>query len=150
MTAFLAKQMLGNQLESVKGALGDKEKEEKKSDDEEDPEILEAKREEEEKRKEKYRKIEEEREKMRQDIRTKYNIKKKETNEPAGNDPSLEGRLGRKKKNPEDPDADGTADVSEYENGFPKTLNELTARVSQLPGRIMASVSEASDRCSLQ
>ena len=56
------------------GALGDKEeKDEKKGDvpEEEDPEILEAKREAEEKRNEKYRKMEEERETMRQGIRDK-------------------------------------------------------------------------------
>lgn len=58
----------------VTGALGDKEeKDDKKSDvpEEEDPEILEAKREAEEKRNEKYRKMEEEREIMRQGIRDK-------------------------------------------------------------------------------
>lgn len=54
------------------GALGDKE-EEKKADGtgDEDPEIAEARREAEEKRNEKYRKIEEERERVRQDIRDK-------------------------------------------------------------------------------
>jgi Synaphin protein len=59
---------------SLTGALGDKEeKDDKKSDvpEEEDPEILEAKREAEEKRNEKYRKMEEEREIMRQGIRDK-------------------------------------------------------------------------------
>jgi len=56
------------------GALGDKDdKEDKKSEsaDEEDPEIAEARREAEERRNEKYRKMEEEREIMRQGIREK-------------------------------------------------------------------------------
>lgn len=60
----------------LSGALEDKE--EKKGADngeeEEDPEIAEAKREAEEKRNEKYRKIEEERETMRQSIRDKVGI----------------------------------------------------------------------------
>ena len=56
------------------GALGDKDdKDEKKSEsaEEEDPEIAEARREAEERRNEKYRKMEEEREIMRQGIREK-------------------------------------------------------------------------------
>lgn len=148
MTAFIAKQMLGNQLDSVKGALGDKDKEDKKSDDEEDPEIAEAKREEEEKRKDKYRKIEEEREKMRQDIRDKYGIKKRETFDPT-NDPCLEGRLGRKKKSPEEMEAEANGEGTEGEAPFPKTMNEFTTRMSQLHGRFMASIG-ATERCCLQ
>ena len=56
--------------EWLAGALEEKE-DKKEGDEEEDPEIAEAKREAEEKRNEKYRKMEEEREVMRQGIRDK-------------------------------------------------------------------------------
>ncbi|EDW37933.1 GL12314 [Drosophila persimilis] len=77
MAAFIAKQMVGNQLSAVKGAVGgdggddgdDKEKAE-----EEERERQEAIREAEDRRKEKHRKMEEEREKMRQDIRDKVSV----------------------------------------------------------------------------
>lgn len=102
MAAFVAKQMVGNKLNAVKGAVGgdgddgdDKEKEE-----EAERERLEAIREAEERRKEKHRKMEEEREKMRQEIRDKYNIKKKEeVVDPIQEEPNP---LMRKKKTPEE------------------------------------------------
>ncbi|XP_039489759.1 complexin isoform X2 [Drosophila santomea] len=104
MAAFIAKQMVGNQLSAVKGAVGgdggddgdDKEKAE-----EEERERQEAIKEAEDRRKEKHRKMEEEREKMRQDIRDKYNIKKKE--EIVEATPQEEPNpLMRKKKTPEE------------------------------------------------
>ncbi|KAH9496904.1 hypothetical protein Btru_010118 [Bulinus truncatus] len=73
MAAFIAKQVVGDKLSSVKGAIGkDEEGGTNEKDDEEAREIEEARREMEEKRKEKHRKMEEERETMRQGIRDKF------------------------------------------------------------------------------
>uniref|UniRef100_A0A1I7W720 Putative complexin-1 n=1 Tax=Heterorhabditis bacteriophora TaxID=37862 RepID=A0A1I7W720_HETBA len=70
-----------------------------KSEIGEDPEVIAARLEQEERRKEKHRKMEEEREKMRQNIRAKYNIKKKEQQIPGNQ--FVEGRIGGPKKVPE-------------------------------------------------
>lgn len=149
MVSLLTGGLLGNPLS---GALEDKE--EKKGADngeeEEDPEIAEAKREAEEKRNEKYRKIEEERETMRQSIRDKYGIQKKEV---PKEDPGLEGRLGRKKKTPEElaAEANGESlDPNAQTSIFPKNLDDLSAKVKDLPGNVMTTVSGATEKCSLQ
>ncbi|VVC37409.1 Synaphin [Cinara cedri] len=86
-----------------KGAVGDggESAEDKEKNAEAERERLEAIREAEERRKEKHRKMEEEREKMRQEIRDKYNIKKKEElPEPVPEEPA--NPLMRKKKTPEE------------------------------------------------
>ncbi|KAH8870111.1 putative complexin-1 isoform 3 [Schistosoma japonicum] len=116
MASFIAKQLIGNQLDSVKGALGDK-KDEGDSvlggRKEIDPEVEAALREAEEKREAKHRKMEEEREVMRQGIRDKYGIKKKEEEIPNDFDFSNpEGRLGRKRKTP----AELAAEANEAED----------------------------------
>lgn len=59
--------------------------------------VVAARLEQEERRKEKHRKMEAEREKMRQNVRDKYNIKKKED---QGID-FTEGRIGPSRKTPE-------------------------------------------------
>jgi len=101
MAAFIAKQMIGSQLNSVKELAGDK-KDEKEDDGDtlspDDPEVLEARREEEERRRNKYAKMEAEREKVRQGIRDKYNIKKQEESLPKL--PDLDNSLNRQKKSP--------------------------------------------------
>ncbi|EYB93210.1 hypothetical protein Y032_0185g1048 [Ancylostoma ceylanicum] len=62
----------------------------------EDPEVLAARIEQEERRKERHRRMEADREKMRRNIREKYNIKKKDdANEP------VEGRIMGNRKTPE-------------------------------------------------
>lgn len=62
--------------------------------------MQEARREAEERRKEKHTKMEEERETMRQGIRDKYGIKKREIEQPPVMD---EGRVGgRKRKTPQE------------------------------------------------
>lgn len=101
MAAFIAKQMLGSQLNSVKELAGDKkegEEGEKGVPAAEDPEVIEARREEEERRRQKYAKMENEREKVRQGIRDKYNIKKQEEVLPPL--PDLDNSLNAKKKTP--------------------------------------------------
>jgi complexin-1/2 len=105
MVSLLGGGLFGNPLS---GALGDKEEKDEKKEggEEEDPEIAEARREAEEKRNEKYRKMEEERETMRQGIR----------------DSSL----------------------------FPKNLDDLSAKVQELPGKVMTTVSGATEKCCLQ
>ncbi|XP_077992411.1 complexin-like isoform X1 [Glandiceps talaboti] len=99
MAAFVAKQLVGNKISSVKGEFGkmagDKEGE-GEAEVEEDPEIAEARRELEEERKAKHAKFEAERESVRQGIRDKYGLKKKVEEEI---DPDA-GRIGRKKKTP--------------------------------------------------
>ncbi|KAF6032355.1 hypothetical protein EB796_009376 [Bugula neritina] len=76
MASFIAKQLVGKQLNAVKGAVGGggddkKDEDEKKTEDGEDLEVLEARREEEERRRERHRKAEEEREEVRAQIRKK-------------------------------------------------------------------------------
>jgi len=104
MAAFIAKQLLGSQLESVKGLAGDK-KEAQPDDNprsaEEEAELAEQRREEEERRRNKYLKMEQEREKVRQGIREKYKIEKKVEPEPAAFVmPDVSGSLNRQKKSP--------------------------------------------------
>uniref|UniRef100_A0A6G1S9H9 Complexin n=1 Tax=Aceria tosichella TaxID=561515 RepID=A0A6G1S9H9_9ACAR len=84
MAAFIAKQMVGNQFSAVKADIGGNEgpsAEERAKLEEEERERLLALQEAEEARKEKHRKLEAEREKMRQGVREKYNIKKKDDQE---------------------------------------------------------------------
>jgi len=151
MATFIAKQMVGKQLGQVKGALGDKEDEKGgKEEEEEDPEIAEARREAEEKRKDKHRKMEEEREEMRQSIRDKYGLKKKV--QEVQEEPDCEGRLGRKRKSPEQLAAEANADSDDdmQNSVFPKDLNDLTTKVQEIPGKVMSSVSEATEKCVMQ
>ncbi|ESO12311.1 hypothetical protein HELRODRAFT_153940 [Helobdella robusta] len=143
MVSLLGGGLLGNPLS---GALEDKD-DKKDGDEEEDPEVLEAKREAEERRNEKYRKMEEERETMRQGIRDKYHIQKKEV---PKEDPGLEGRLGRKKRDDEGSDPLHPSASGTQATGFPKNLDDLTAKVKDLPGTVMTTVTEATDKCSLQ
>jgi len=148
MVSLLTGGLLGGN--PLSGALDDKE-DKKENAEEEDPEVLEAKREAEEKRTEKYRKIEEERETMRQGIRDKYGIKKKVVEEPVS-DPGLEGRLGRKKKTPEELMAEG-ADPEEAAGqgmSFPKNLDDLTAKAKELQGSVMTTVTGATEKCCVQ
>ncbi|ESO06547.1 hypothetical protein HELRODRAFT_155720 [Helobdella robusta] len=149
MVSLLGGGLFGNPLSGVTNALGDKDEKDDKNAEEEDPEIAEAKREAEEKRNEKYRKMEEEREAMRQTIRDKYHIQKKEI---PKEDPGLEGRLGRKKKTPEElaMESDPNYDPSGNNSVFPKNLDELTSRVKELPNSVITSVSGVADKCSLQ
>lgn len=77
MAGFLMKQMVGNKLDEVTGALGRSGDDENKTVDGEDPEVIAARQEMEERRKEKHRKMEVEREKMRDQIRNKYSLHKK-------------------------------------------------------------------------
>lgn len=135
MAAFVAKQMVGNKLNAVKGAVGgdggddegDKEKEE-----EAERERQEAIREAEERRKEKHRKMEEEREKMRQEIRDKYNIKKKEEiQEPQPEEP--DNPLMRKKKTPEElareaEEADQD-ELTKLKNTIETQVNEIKSQI---------------------
>ncbi|XP_046557231.1 complexin-like [Haliotis rubra] len=154
MAAFIAKQMVGNQLKSVTGAMGDKDEEKKneEGDEDEDPEIAEARREAEEKRKDKHRKMEEEREELRQSIRDKYGLKKKEkTPEEEVAQPLAEGRIGRKKKTPAELEAENNADSDDDElSSFPKNLTELQSKVSELPTKLAAGVGEVTQKCVVQ
>jgi len=100
MAAFIAKQMIGNKLDSVKDMGGEKKEGEGEGDAAaaEDPEVIEARLEQEKKRRDKYAKMEDDREKVRQGIRDKYKIKKQEEVAPIL--PDLDGSLNRQKKDP--------------------------------------------------
>ncbi|KAG9511165.1 putative complexin-1 [Fragariocoptes setiger] len=81
MAAFLARQMVGNQLSAVKDKKTDTlSAEDKAKLEEEERERLAAIQEAKQARIEKHRKMEAEREKMRQAVRDKYGIKKKDAN----------------------------------------------------------------------
>ncbi|BFZ01020.1 hypothetical protein BsWGS_04059 [Bradybaena similaris] len=153
MAAFIAKQVVGDKLSSVKGAIGkDEEGGGNKEDDAEAAEIEEARREMEEKRKEKHRKMEEEREVMRQGIRDKYGLKKKEEAQEEEPEPMAEGRVGRKKKTPAELAAEASKDESDEEDfaKFPSNLSELSTKVSELPGKFAQGVGEVTQKCVLQ
>ncbi|KAH8870110.1 putative complexin-1 isoform 2 [Schistosoma japonicum] len=152
MASFIAKQLIGNQLDSVKGALGDK-KDEGDSvlggRKEIDPEVEAALREAEEKREAKHRKMEEEREVMRQGIRDKYGIKKKEEEIPNDFDFSNpEGRLGRKRKTPAElaAEANEAEDENILTSMLPENMRNMANKVTEVPGKI---ISEASEKCLL-
>jgi complexin-1/2 len=132
MAAFVAKQMVGNKLNAVKGAVGgDDDGDDKEKEEEAERERLEAIREAEERRKEKHRKMEEEREKMRQEIRDKYNIKKKEeVVDPVQEEPNP---LMRKKKTPEELAREAEAeDEDEFTSECVRGLSRLGKRCSIL------------------
>ncbi|CAG2100332.1 unnamed protein product [Medioppia subpectinata] len=141
MAAFIAKQMVGNQLSAVKDMGGGGESlspEEKERLAQLEQERLEALREQEDRRREKHKKLEDEREKMRKGIRDKYNIKKKEQisreeslNQEIKKQDSVcsEGGLNRRKKTPEEMTAEAEeADLDE----FTKFKNSIEHRLSDL------------------
>jgi len=107
MAGFMVKQIVGSKIGGFKGELGkltgDGEGDKAHPTQEEDPEVVEARLEAEERRKEKHRKQETEREKMRQGIREKYNIQKKDDQQSTLIEPDAPGRIGSsKKKSPEE------------------------------------------------
>nr|QQY02449.1 putative complexin-1-like [Cryptocotyle lingua] len=150
MASFIAKQLIGNQLDSVKGALGDKKDDDGGSGAKEiDPEVEAALREAEARREAKHQKMEEEREVMRQEIRDKYGIKKKEEENPEFDFSSPEGRLGRKRKTPAEMAAEAAA-AEEAENSItnmlPENMRDIANKVTEVPGKL---ISEASDKCTV-
>ncbi|CAJ0921806.1 unnamed protein product, partial [Mesorhabditis belari] len=96
--------MLGNPLGGGLDSLtGGNEGEGEKTETGEDPEVVAARLEQEERRKDKHRKMEQEREKMRQGIRDKYNIQKKDESGGMGGFDMADGRIGAaRKKTPEE------------------------------------------------
>ncbi|XP_022288285.1 complexin-like isoform X1 [Crassostrea virginica] len=157
MAAFIAKQMVGNQLKSVKGAIGgDKEGEGESKEDGggggggEDPEVEEMRREAERKRKEKHEKAEAEREELRQSIRDKYGLKKKVPEEEMMMNNDEGGRVGRKKKTPAELAAEANADSDDEEFAMPKNMDELKSKVQDIPQKLAQSVGEVTEKCSLQ
>ncbi|XP_059469507.1 complexin isoform X1 [Neocloeon triangulifer] len=133
MAAFVAKQMVGNKLSAVKGAVGgDDDGDDKEKEEEAERERQEAIREAEERRKEKHRKMEEEREKMRQEIRDKYNIKKKEEIQEMM-PPEDPNPLMRKKKTPEELAREAEA---EDEDELTKLKNSIETQVAEIKTQI--------------
>lgn len=147
MAAFLAKQMVGNQLSAVKdiGGGGESSAEEKQKLEELERQRLEALKEQEEKRNEKHRKMEEEREKMRQGFRDKYGIKKKEEKEEEarkqleaamGGPSTADASLNKPKKTPEEIAAEANQDE------FTKIKNTVETKITE--------VKQELDKCILQ
>ncbi|XP_046880747.1 complexin-1 isoform X1 [Hypomesus transpacificus] len=99
---FVMKQALGGATKDMGKMLGGEEKEDKDPDAEKkEEERQEALKQQEEERKAKYAKMEAERENVRQGIRDKYGIKKKEEKEAeaqAAMEQASEGSLTRAKK----------------------------------------------------
>lgn len=77
--------------------------------------------------------MEEEREKMRQQIRDKYGIKKKEEEKPAEVDDFAAGGLNRRKKTPEEIAAENEAaeqdDLTRLRNTIETQVNELKSSI---------------------
>ncbi|XP_064631593.1 complexin-like isoform X2 [Lineus longissimus] len=154
MAGFIAKQMVGSQLSAVKGAVGGGDEDKGEGGDGaeagEDPEIAEARREAEERRKEKHRKMEEERETMRQEIRDKYGIKKKEELALQQQDDDA-GRIGRKRKTPAELAAEAEAAENEEDDFasqfIPSNVREMASKVTEMPTKL---VSEVGEKCILQ
>lgn len=148
MAAFIAKQMMGNQLSAVKdiGGTEGPTAEEKEKLQQLEQERLEALREAEERRKEKHRKMEEEREGMRQGIRDKYGIKKKEEKEAEMKKQQEEkmggaiGGLNRMKKTPEEIAAE---QAEANQDDFTKFKNTIETQVNDIKGQI-------EEKCSIQ
>ncbi|GJQ75949.1 putative synaphin protein [Trypoxylus dichotomus] len=115
----------------VRAVGGDDDGDDKEKEEEAERERLEAIKEAEERRKEKHRKMEEEREKMRQEIRDKYNIKKKEEVVDAFQEEP--NPLMRKKKTPEELAREAEA---EEEDEFTKLKNTIETQVNELKSQI--------------
>ncbi|KAK3094326.1 hypothetical protein FSP39_000333 [Pinctada imbricata] len=153
MAAFIAKQMVGDKIKSVSGAIGGDKEGESKDDggDGEDPEVEAARREAEEKRKEKHRKMEEERETLRQSIRDKYGLKKKEAEEGMTQPLQDEGRVGRRKKTPAELAAEQNAESDEEDEfAIPTNIDDLKSKVQDIPQKLAAGVGEVTQKCTLQ
>merc|ERR1719369_2156412 len=131
MAAFVAKQMLGSQIAAAKGSIpGTEEKpseEEMEKAAEAERDRLEAIAEAEARRKEKHAKMEAERETMRQGIRDKYNIKKKEIPVEDADSDEPDNPLMRKKKTPEEIAAE--AELEDADD-FTKLKNTLETGVA--------------------
>ncbi|KAF2365941.1 Synaphin [Trinorchestia longiramus] len=124
-----------NPMSAVTSQMGGGESSEtdKEKEEEAERERLEALAEQEERRKEKHRKLEEEREAMRQGIRDKYKIEKKiEPEEPS--EPAMpDNPLMRKKKTPEELAAEAeAADQDE----FTKLKNTIETQISEVKQQI--------------
>ncbi|CAF0731956.1 unnamed protein product [Didymodactylos carnosus] len=99
MTSYFMKTIIGQQLDEIVDNIGGSSDDDKERRDynlsENDPSTLEARRIAEERRKAKYAKQEVEREVVRQQIRDKYNIKKKDEPSPNTKRPHLSHPTGR-------------------------------------------------------
>lgn len=153
MAAFIAKQMLGDQMSAVKDMGGGEgpTPEEKEKMEQLEKERLDALREAEERRVEKHRKMEEEREGMRQGIRDKYGIKKREEKEAElkkkqeekmglGPGAGADSGLNRKKKTPEEIAAE---QAEANQDDFTKLKNSIETQVNDIKGQI-------EEKCSIQ
>ncbi|KAK6298993.1 complexin-1-like [Oncorhynchus nerka] len=127
---FVMKQALGGATKDMGKMLGGEEAEKDPDAEKKEEERQEALRQQEEERKAKYAKMESERENVRQGIRDKYGIKKKEEKEAeaqAALDQAAEGSLTRPKKAV----PPGCGDEEEEEESIMDTVMKF------LPGPLM-------------
>jgi len=141
MAAFIAKQMIGNQLSAVKDVGGGESDEDKEKLAEMERERLEAIKEAEERRAQKHAKMEVEREGMRQGIRDKYGIKKREEKEAEERrrqeelmgGPLGEAGLNRAKKTPEELAAEAAAadqdEFTKLKTSMETQFNDIKSKV---------------------
>uniref|UniRef100_A0A1I8GBF8 Complexin-1 n=1 Tax=Macrostomum lignano TaxID=282301 RepID=A0A1I8GBF8_9PLAT len=146
MASFIAKQLVGKQMESVKGKMtgGD----ETSAEDaerlaEQRAAIAEALAEEKRKREEKHRRMEAEREEMRQGIREKH-FGDGDEHFFGG----AAGRLGRKRKTAEELAAERDPAEDNLASFLPEGVVRDTVRsVAGVPQRVLA---DAQDKCAIQ
>uniref|UniRef100_A0A1I8F1U6 Complexin n=1 Tax=Macrostomum lignano TaxID=282301 RepID=A0A1I8F1U6_9PLAT len=106
-------------------------------------EIAEALAEEKRKRDEKHRKMESEREEMRQGIRDKYNIQKKEEFNPMPDGEDVAGRLGRKRKTPEELAAErDLEDQEDFASFLPEGVRDTVKSVTAVPQKMISDAQE--------
>jgi len=134
---FLAKQMLGSKVAAAKGAVpgggDDVSDEDKEKALQQEADRKEAIADAENKRKDKHDKMENEREDMRQGIRDKYKIKKKEELQPEMGMMEPDNPLMRTKKTPEELAAE--AELADQDE-FTKMKNLVETQIGGIKSQI--------------
>lgn len=130
MAEMIAKSLVGDTMGQVTGAFGGNEK---KSKDDGEDEIADARKAEEDKRKVKHQKMEEERELVRQGIRDKYNLKKKDPAAEASNKYARKGTSPNQTSGSAEDKASENADETESAAG--KKSSQETSKASNEGGK---------------
>ncbi|PAA45932.1 hypothetical protein BOX15_Mlig002309g1 [Macrostomum lignano] len=148
MAGFIAKQLVGKQMDSVKKMGGEEANpEDTEKQAEEAAAIAEALAEEKRKRDEKHQKMEAEREELRQGIRDKYNIQKKEEEFNFGEMDDGKG-VGRKRKTPEELAAERDLEEKEdFASFLPEGVRDTVRNVTAVPQKM---ISDAQEKCVIQ
>ncbi|CAL8076641.1 unnamed protein product [Calicophoron daubneyi] len=139
MAGYIAKQLVGKQLEAVKSVAKDT-----GSKGPTEEEVLAAMNAAEEKRREKFETQEEERESLRQTIRDKYGLKKRDfldvTDPNSSRRPSLQRPSDASLHSPRhQPEEDQLSNI------IPPVLREAASKAVEIPQRLFT---EANEKCS--